>query len=196
MPIIDISRELTATAPYAGDPPPRMHALATHEQDGYQLQAVVMSLHAATHADAPLHFLPGGSDVAALPLDAFVGPCTVLTAPAGALDAAFFLRSAFGAAAPAPHGERLLLRGPGYLLKSAIGYLYTRGVRLVGTDQPSVGRPEDERTAHRALLSYGIVVLENLDLSHAPDGRYRLFAAPLKIAGGEAAPCRALLLTE
>ena len=64
---------------------------------------------------------------------------------------------------------------------------------LVGTDQPSVGRPEAERTAHRALLSYGIAVLENLDLSHAPDGRYRLFAAPLKIAGGEAAPCRALL---
>ena len=53
-----------------------------------------------------------------------------------------------------------------------------------------------DRTAHRALLSYGIAVLENLDLSHAPDGRYRLFAAPLKIAGGEAAPCRALLLTE
>ncbi len=118
MPIIDISRELTAAAPYAGDPPPRMHALATHEQDGYQLQAIVMSLHAATHVDAPLHFLPGGSDAAALPLDAFVGPCTVLTAPAGALDAAFFLRSAFGAAAPAPHGERLLLRGPGYLLKA------------------------------------------------------------------------------
>ena len=92
MPIIDISRELTTATPYAGDPAPRMHALATHEQDGYQLQAVVMSLHAATHVDAPLHFLKGGSDVAALPLDAFFGPCTVLTVPSGPLDAAFFLR--------------------------------------------------------------------------------------------------------
>ena len=183
MPIIDISRELTTATPYAGDPAPRMHALATHEQDGYQLQAVVMSLHAATHVDAPLHFLKGGSDVAALPLDAFFGPCTVLTVPSGPL----------GSAARTPYQDRLLLRGPGYLLKSAIGYLYTRGVRLVGTDRQSVGLPADERTAHTALLTYGIAVLENLDLSAAPDGQYTLSAAPLKIAGAEGAPCRALL---
>lgn len=193
MPIIDISRELTTATPYAGDPAPRMHALATHEQDGYQLQAVVMSLHAATHVDAPLHFLKGGSDVAALPLDAFFGPCTVLTVPSGPLDAAFFLRGPLGSAARTPYQDRLLLRGPGYLLKSAIGYLYTRGVRLVGTDRQSVGLPSDERTAHAALLTYGIAVLENLDLSAAPDGQYTLSAAPLKIAGAEGALCRALL---
>ena len=186
MPIIDISRELTAAAPYAGDPAPRMHSLATHEADGYQLQAIVMSLHAATHVDAPLHFLPGGSDIASLPLEAFCGPCTVLTVPSGPLDAAFFMRVHVS--------DRVLLRGPGYLLKSAIGYLYTRGVKLVGTDRQSIGLPDDERTAHTALLTYGIAVLENLDLSAAPDGDYTLFAAPLKIVGAEGAPCRAILV--
>ena len=101
--------------------------------------------------------------------------------------------SPLGSAARTPYQDRLLLRGPGYLLKSAIGYLYTRGVRLVGTDRQSVGLPSDERTAHAALLTYGIAVLENLDLSAAPDGQYTLSAAPLKIAGAEGAPCRALL---
>ena len=56
------------------------------------------------------------------------------------------------------------------------------------------GLPDDERTAHTALLTYGIAVLENLDLSAAPDGDYTLFAAPLKIGGAEGAPCRAILV--
>lgn len=193
MPIIDISRELTSAAPYAGDPPPRMHRLATHEKDGFQLQAIVMSLHAATHIDAPLHFLPNGGDITSLPLEAFFGPCTVLTVPSGPLDAAFFMRSAVGAAQRTSFSDRMLLRGPGFLLKSAIGYLYTRGVKLVGTDRQSIGLPSDEKTVHAALLTYGIAVLENLDLSNAPDGTYTLSAAPLKIGGAEGAPCRALL---
>lgn len=198
MPIIDISRELTAASPYAGDPAPRMHTLATHDKDGYQLQAIVMSLHAATHVDAPLHFLEGGGDIPSLPLDAFFGPCTVLTVPSGPLDAAFFMRGVLGSGSPYarerdPYHDRVLLRGPGYLLKSAVGYLYTRGVKLVGTDRQSIGLPTDEKTAHTALLTYGIAVLENLDLSAAPDGQYLLSAAPLKIAGAEGAPCRAFL---
>ena len=78
MPIIDISRELTTATPYAGDPAPRMHALATHEQDGYQLQAVVMSLHAATHVDAPRHFWANGRALDAIePIDLVMPLCVI-----------------------------------------------------------------------------------------------------------------------
>jgi arylformamidase len=31
-----------------------------------------------THADAPLHFIEDGADIEALPLDPFIGPCTVM----------------------------------------------------------------------------------------------------------------------
>lgn len=186
MPVIDISREIMSAGPYAGDPAPRMHKLATHEKDGYQLQAVVMSLHAATHIDAPLHFIAEGSDIASLPLEPYYGPCTVLTVPSGPLDASFFMRSTLS--------ERVLLRGNGYLLKSAVGYLYTRGVKLVGTDRESIGTASDEKTVHTALLTYGIAILENLDLSAAADGEYILSALPLKLGGAEGAPCRAVLI--
>ena len=188
MAIIDISREIMSTGPYAGDPAPRMHSLATHKEDGYQLQAIVMSLHAATHVDAPLHFVEGGSDIAEQPLEAYYGPCTVLTVPPGPLDASYFMRIHFT--------DRVLLRGPGYLLKSAVGYFYTRGVKLVGTDRETIGQATDEKTIHMALMTYGIAVLENIDLTNVSDGTYTLCCAPLRISGAEGAPCRAFLVTK
>lgn len=186
MAIYDISRELMTTGPYAGDPEPRMHVLASHEQDGYQLQAIVMSLHAATHVDAPLHFMAGGSDISQQPLEAYYGPCTVITIPPGQIDASYFMHLHFT--------DRVLLRGPGHLSKSAVGYFYTRGVKLVGTDRESIGVPTDEKTIHLALLTYGIAVLENIDLSGVPDGQYTISCAPLRIGGAEGAPCRAILI--
>ena len=47
--------------------------------------------------------------------------------------------------------------------------------------------------AHHALLEGGVAILENLDLSKVPAGDYELIALPLKIAGGDAAPVRAVL---
>jgi arylformamidase len=47
---------------------------------------------------------------------------------------------------------------------------------------------------HRQLLGTGMVLLENLDLSQAKVGEtYLLMAAPLKIAGADGAPVRAVL---
>jgi arylformamidase len=34
--------------------------------------------HTGTHIDTPLHFIPGGSTVTDMPLDATIGPCRVL----------------------------------------------------------------------------------------------------------------------
>ena len=39
-----------------------------------------------------------------------------------------------------------------------------------------------------------MVLLEGLDLDAAGEGRYFLFAAPLKIAGCDGAPVRAVLI--
>ena len=72
--------------------------------------------------------------------------------------------------------------------------LTRRGVRLVGVDAPSVDRRESKNLAvHHALFDGGGFVLENLDLRGVADGRYELAAAPLKWAGADAAPVRAVL---
>ena len=186
MKVYDISREITRTKPYGTDPAPKLKRIVRLEKEGYNLSKIEMSLHAATHVDAPLHFIRAGADIAQIPVDVFVGPCTVMTVPAQKLDAMYFLKQKFE--------ERLILRGGGELTGSAIGYLYSKGLKLIGTDRESIGSQTDEKTPHVALLGYGIAVLENLDLSGVQDGDYLLSALPLKIAGGEAAPCRAVLI--
>jgi arylformamidase len=47
---------------------------------------------------------------------------------------------------------------------------------------------------HHALLDHGVCVLENLDLREAEPGAYVLDALPMKVAGLDAAPVRAVLV--
>jgi arylformamidase len=46
---------------------------------------------------------------------------------------------------------------------------------------------------HHALGRAGIAIIESLDLKNVGTGIYNLAALPLKIAGGDAAPLRAIL---
>ena len=65
---------------------------------------------------------------------------------------------------------------------------------LVGVDALSVDRFDaDPLVVHRILLSAGIVVLEGVELDRVAPGRYELVALPLKIAGGDGGPARAVL---
>ena len=189
MKIYDISRDLIKTLPYPGDEPPRLRAVhRMKDGESYNLSRLETSMHAGTHVDAPLHFIADGKDIAAMPLQAFVGECVVLTVPNTPLDAMYFMKR--------PFAPRILLHGKGQLTESAIGYLYNQGCVLIGTDSQSIGSYSDELSVHVALLGYGVAVLENLELKNVPDGRYTLYAAPLKISGAEGAPCRALLISD
>ena len=189
MKIYDISRDLIKTLPNPGDEPPRLRAIhRMKDGESYNLSRLETSMHAGTHVDAPLHFIADGKDIAAMPLNAFVGECVVLTVPQTPLDAMYFMKR--------PFAPRILLHGKGQLTESAIGYLYNQGCVLIGTDSQSIGSYSDELSVHVALLGYGVAVLENLELKNVPDGRYTLYAAPLKISGAEGAPCRALLISD
>ena len=189
MKIYDISRDLITTPPYPGDEPPKLRALhRMKDGESYNLSRLETSMHAATHIDAPLHFINEGRDIASMPLEQFIGECVVLTVPKTPLDAMYFMKR--------PFAPRVLLHGEGQLTESAIGYLYNQGCLLIGTDRQSIGSYSDELSVHVALLGYGVAVLENLVLDDVPDGRYTLYAAPLKISGAEGAPCRAILVSQ
>ena len=189
MKIYDISRDLIKSLPYPGDEPPRLRAIhRMKDGESYNLSRLETSMHAGTHVDAPLHFIASGKDIAAMPLTHFVGECVVLTVPKTPLDAMYFMKR--------PFAPRILLHGEGQLTESAIGYLYNQGCVLIGTNKQSIGSYSDELSVHVALLGYGVAVLENLELRNVPDGRYTLYAAPLKISGAEGAPCRAILVSD
>jgi arylformamidase len=139
---------------------------------------VALSCHTGTHIDAPYHFAETGAPIDTVPLQACVGPCVVL--PLARL-------------AEAAGAERVLLRsGGGAPAGAALEALV--GLRLLGTDAASVDEVDSKTLdVHHALWHRGVVILEGLDLGGVPDGHYELIALPLRLAGMDAAPARAVL---
>lgn len=82
------------------------------------------------------------------------------------------------------------------LAEDAARWIVARGIRLVGMDYLSVEAycPGGDHAVHRTLLQAGVVVLEGLDLGAVPPGEYTLVCLPLRLAGLEGAPARAILL--
>ena len=192
MRIIDISRELFRTPSYPGDTPPSLEFIRTMK-DGAQsnTSTLTVSSHGGTHMDAPLHFLEGGGDISSVPLRSGFGPCVVAEA-VGEMSGDQMERILQEASFP----KRLLLKGHTTLSVEAAQIIAETDAMLIGTEAPSIASPEKTAAVHTELLSAGILVLENLDLTSVfPEG-YILCALPLKIRGAEASMVRAVLLTE
>lgn len=192
MKIIDISVDPFTTPPYPGDPDPRFRWLSRVEQGAeYSLSIFGMTPHAGTHVDAPLHYLRGGAAADDIPLENCYGACTVVTLE-GILTGEDMDKLL-------PHcRKRLIIRGNGKasLELSAARVIADYKMLLIGIDAQSVAFDAQEGDVHRELLRGGVVILENLDLTDAPDGEYVLSALPLKLGSMEAAPTRAVLITK
>jgi arylformamidase len=81
------------------------------------------------------------------------------------------------------------------LSAEAIGWLAARGVRVVGTDAPSVDALESkDLPAHHACNRAGLLIIESLALARVSPGRYELICLPLSLPTMDASPARALLI--
>lgn len=176
----------------------------TSHEDGTTFSSITTTLHVGSHADAPLHMVPGAPAIDAVPLETWVGPCQVVEARVGPGG-----RVRLEDLSEPPAAPRLLVKTGTFqdrerfrsdfagLHASLAAELATRGVVLVGIDTPSVDPFEDETfEAHRALVRAGIAWLEGLVLSHVPPGLYDLVALPLRIEGGDGSPVRAVLVAD
>ena len=77
---------------------------------------------------------------------------------------------------------------------AAAQYLVDRRVRAVGVDYLSVGGyVHDGVETHRILLGAGIGIMEGLNLASVAPGPYDLICLPLRVAGADGAPARAVL---
>lgn len=190
MKFFDISRELMTAPVYPGDTAPRLSRMSDMALgDAYTASQITMSLHNGTHADAPCHFFPDADDVTDIPLTQAIGECRVAAADGVLLgDEAERLLRRVGKA------ERMLFKGTATLSQSAAFVLSDAGVRVIGVESDSVAPAPETAVVHRALLSEHILILENLDLSAVEEGDYFLFAAPIRIAGADGAPVRAVLM--
>jgi arylformamidase len=199
---IDVSVTVRPRMPiYAGDPGVAVElAKSIDRGDPANVSRLELGAHTGTHVDAPRHFIPGGEGASELALEPFIGPCLVIDArgAAGTLDQAFVESLELP-----PSAERILFKTSNSSLwerdsfdsdfvrlsPGAANALIDRGTRCVGIDYLSIG----DMNAHMLLLGSAVGVIEGLDLRAVEPGRYFLVCLPLKIAGADGAPARALL---
>ena len=85
-----------------------------------------------------------------------------------------------------------------YLELQAAQVLVQRGVKLVGIDYLSIEKfNSKDHEIHRALLSHDVIIVEGLNLTDVPAGKYELICLPLRLRSnlGDGAPARAVLRT-
>ena len=202
----DISEPLEpASATFPGDTPFTQEWVARQERGAScNVSTIRVSTHVGTHTDAPLHYDVAGSDMASVPLHAYMGRCRVLDVrgegapslvPASALPPAK-LRGAERVLLRTSdeHDHRVWNHGFTALGPAAAKALADAGVVLVGIDTPSMDHADSkDLSGHQALYAGGVAILENLDLRGVPEGDYELIALPLRIVGGDSSPVRAIL---
>ena len=194
----------TGMVHYPGNPSVLLEFVERMEcGDPANVSKLSLGVHTGTHLDAPVHFIQNASGVDLLPLETLIGAARVIDVPN---------TEAVTAAHLAPHsiaaGERILLRTRNsqrcwntdefvtdysYLSVDAAALLAQKRVRMIGIDYLSIGRGDSGPEVHRILLGAGIVILEGLDLSQISAGRYDLICLPLRLAGCDGSPARALV---
>jgi arylformamidase len=202
-PLWDISPTISAELPvWPGDTP---FAASTTWQIGdgcpVHVSRMTMTTHLGAHTDAPSHYDPQGAAIDAVSLLPYIGRCRVIHCIGAAVVEPAHLAGSLDGVPP-----RVLLRtyerAPqdqwdsqfAAISPAAIALLASKGVLLVGTDAASLD-PQDSKTlaAHHAVREHRMAILEGVVLDQVAQGDYELIALPLKLAGMDASPVRAIL---
>lgn len=201
--IWDISPTIRQGIPVWPNDTPYVSSTTWQIADGcpVKVSRFTMSTHTGAHCDAPSHYDLHGASIDAVDLSIYLGRCRVIDC----IDVKQVLPNhllPFLIDVPA----RVLLR----TYRSApeavwddnfpsvhpdvITLLAAHGVRLIGIDSPSLD-PQDSKTmeSHMAVQRHQMAILEGIVLDQIVAGDYELIALPLKLAGLDASPVRAVL---
>jgi arylformamidase len=206
MTIYDITLPLSAELPtYPGDPVLEIRdSLTLAGGDAANVSLLNFGAHTGTHVDAPAHFIEGAKKVEALALEVLLGEAEVIEVPT---DIRVITEEFVKTRSP-----RVLFKTRNseywrntdfktnftYLDLPAAKRLIENGVKLVGIDYLSIEKfGSEEHEVHRALLSHEVIILEGLNLTDVPAGKYELICLPLRLRSnlGDGAPARAVLRT-
>lgn len=203
--LYDITPVVTPSlAVWPGDTPPSREVLCDMKAgDNLTLSTLRATVHLGAHADAPSHYGRDAASIEARDPAIYLGPCRVSRVAARP-------GSRLGMdAIPADLAEPRILFSTGTypdpdrfredfaaLEPALVDALHARGVKLVGIDTPSVDTFDSkDLPAHLRFLANDMAILEGLVLDGVPEGVYELIALPLRLAGFDASPVRAVLRT-
>jgi arylformamidase len=205
--IYDISLPIVSGGlTYPGNPPIEITPQQRIAEGGSSnVSSVAFGSHTGTHVDAPKHFFDDGTTVDALPLEVLMGPAMLVSVgddvmAVGEQELRLHELKGHTRVLIATRNSKFIrrpefVRDYTYLAPDGAAYLASLGVRLVGVDYLSIEQfHSGHHRTHRTLLERGIVIVEGLDLSAPPMGPYELRVLPLRLAGLDGAPARAVLV--
>ena len=191
---------------YPGNPPIEIKPQQEVAKGGSSnVSSLSFGSHTGTHVDAPKHFFDSGATIDQVPLDVLMGPAMLICMNDDVM--------AVGETELRTHElkghtrvliktrnsgfirDRDFVKDYTYLAPDGAEYLVSLGVRLVGIDYLSIEQfHSGHHKTHKTLLEKAVVIVEGLDLSAPPAGPYDLRVLPLRLAGLDGAPARAVLV--
>ena len=219
--LIDLSYPIhTGMGVYPNDPSVAILDASGPKSGKCHISRVDFGTHTGTHIDMPFHFIPGGQTTDVFPLENCMGqgflvekeyrsgPLLTLSSDelAGMPEDAVFVlythwQERYGT-------EDFFTEYPALTMEAA-GLLLEKGVKAIAMDTPSIDNRYTNGELHKLVLGRGVAVIEtlaNLDrLAAVQQDRvascgsgcdFTIYAAPLKLTGGDGSPVRAFALTE
>ena len=210
MDIVDLSHTISPDMPvYPGTEPPDFREACTIAVDGFAEKRVSLHTHTGTHVDVPGHVLRGGPLLDEMGPRAFIGSASVvdvsgvrsgeigaslLQAEERAISEGDFLLLHTGWSRF--WGQERYLSGFPVLTMDAARWLRRRRLKGIGFDTISADPAGSVALEiHREILGAGAIIIENLVGLDALVGRTSLFSClPLRLAGGDGSPVRAVAI--
>ena len=173
--------------------------------DNCNVTELRMSAHQGTHIDSPYHFLNNGSKSESLLIENLIGLCVVIDIlerniinkiHVEGYDFSKYKRVIFKTKNSILWESNIKKFEKNFVSLSleAAKYLHDKGVVLVGIDYLSIeGFSSVTHDVHKLLLGNNIIILEGLNLFNVHAGYYELVCLPIKLAGSDGSPARAIL---
>lgn len=185
----------------------------TVSEDGWNARTLHLYSHSGTHMDAPIHFDAGDQTIDEIPLSDCIGKAWLVPLDNLADQTPITVGHLGEIADKASAGDAILLRTlwsrhindpehyrdhfPPISVELA-NWMVDRRIRMVGVEPPSVADVNDLAAVteiHKILLGAGIIIVEGLTGLDQIRQKTCLFGAmPLKVDGGDGAPCRAFVI--
>lgn len=182
---------------------------------GVALNYIFMDEHSGTHMDAPFHFWPEGISIEKIPLTSLVGEAKLIDVSSirkfdKPVDRNLLTRAAEKQGIRIDRGDIILVRAwpknwrdAGFFeakefTRDAAEFFIDKGIRLLGTDMPTVDVQTDfQRPVHVSLCKAGIVMVEFLiNLGKLKGKKFMFVALPLRIRNGSGSPVRAIAIIQ
>jgi len=210
-----MSRVVDLTLPLAsGDRGVNVKRARRLETDGWNASILSLYSHCGTHMDAPVHFGVGTQTIDSIAEKDFIGPAWV--ADVRPVESRALIK-------PEHLGDIAEQFKPGDSLLICTGWSDYYGqdkyrnelprvsanlarwcvdkkVKMLGVEPPSVvdvNNMEELTSIHQILFKGGVIVVEGLaNLVSLSKPKVTFIALPLKIAGGDGAPARAIAIED